>query len=74
MMREQGVEVAEDLCIFRPGKSVIFGFMRHWAALIGMNGGPPKRLYPDSALQCATKSTNLQAEKVNFDWLFGLQL
>ena len=37
MIRKQGAEVTEDLGIFRPGKSVNFGFM---------HAGPPKRLYP----------------------------
>ena len=33
---------------FRLRKSSIFGFMCHWAAFTAMNGGPPKRLYPDN--------------------------
>ena len=49
-MQKQGVEVGEDPGIFRLGKLVIFGVMRHWAAFIGMNGGLPKRLYPVSIL------------------------
>ena len=35
------------LGIFRPRKSSYFGFMCHGAALIGMNGGPPKTLYSE---------------------------
>ena len=46
MMWNQRGRTASDVGIFRPGKSVIFGFMRHWAAFIGMNMGLPTMLYP----------------------------
>ena len=50
MMWKQSGRTASNTGIFRPGKSSHFCFLHHWAALIGVNGGLRKRLYPRSIL------------------------
>ena len=40
--------------------SVIFDFMRHWAAFIGMNGGLPNWLYPGSMIHPWFKYLNVK--------------
>lgn len=66
-----GPNNAEDQGNFRPRELIVFCFMRHWAAFIGLNRAPPQYMFEpqlDSEKSLQRGSLSLYGVKLQLPW------